>query len=413
MNTMWKKRLRQWIPGIISGAADNDPAAISTYAISGAQFGYQQLWLVIAATPMLIAVQAMCARLGDLHRKGIITIVRGHYAPIVAIAASSLLIIANTATIGADLAGMADALGLVTNTPFLWWVIPVSIFIWYIIVFKNYHVIEKYLFFLVFIFLAYVASAFLAKPNWVEVLRSIIVPSFPLSPAYFVASVALLGGTITPYVFFWQAREGTEEHRSPKELTREAKKEDRDVAPGFIYSNVISLFIMISTAAVFHASNGGAIISAGQAARALEPLAGPLAKYLFAVGIIGAGLLAVPVIAASTAYVVAESFGWKESLSDKVNKAKGFYTVLTASILVGVGIAVSGINPMQALLYSQVLVGILTPFLIILLLFMCNDRKIMGTYVNRWFDNVFGWITVVVMILASAGLFWQLVRGSS
>ncbi len=410
---MWKKRLRQWIPGIISGAADNDPAAISTYAISGAQFGYQQLWLVIAATPMLIAVQAMCARLGDLHRKGIITIVRGHYAPIVAIAASSLLIIANTATIGADLAGMADALGLVTNTPFLWWVIPVSIFIWYIIVFKNYHVIEKYLFFLVFIFLAYVASAFLAKPNWVEVLRSIIVPSFPLSPAYFVASVALLGGTITPYVFFWQAREGTEEHRSPKELTREAKKEDRDVAPGFIYSNVISLFIMISTAAVFHASNGGAIISAGQAARALEPLAGPLAKYLFAVGIIGAGLLAVPVIAASTAYVVAESFGWKESLSDKVNKAKGFYTVLTASILVGVGIAVSGINPMQALLYSQVLVGILTPFLIILLLFMCNDRKIMGTYVNRWFDNVFGWITVVVMILASAGLFWQLVRGSS
>ncbi|MBI4029174.1 MAG: Nramp family divalent metal transporter [Candidatus Blackburnbacteria bacterium] len=404
-----RKFFRRWVPSIISGASDNDPAAIGTYAISGAQFGFGQLWLVFFATPMLIAVQAMCARLGDVTRKGIMTIVKEHYTPVVAIIFSTILVTSNIATIGADLAGMADAMGLVTNTAFIWWVIPISLFMWYIVVFQNYRILEKYLFFLTFIFLAYIVSAVLAKPNWLDVWRHLVLPSFLPSPAYFEIAVALLGSTITPYVFFWQAKQGIEEHKSSRELTSEAKKEDATVAPGFIYANIISLFIMISTAAVLHGKDGSVIVSAAQAARAFEPLAGPLAKYLFAIGIIGAGLLAVPVIAASTAYVVAETFGWKESLSDKVNKAKGFYTVLTASILVGIGIAISGIDPMQALLYSQVLTGILTPFLIALILFMCNDKKIMGSYVNRWFDNLFGWTTVVVMILASVGLFWQLV----
>lgn len=359
---------------------------------------------------MLIAVQAMCARLGDVKRQGLMAIIKQHYAPAIAVVASGILILTNTATLGADLAGMADALGLATNTSYVWWVIPVSAVLWYLILFKDYRVIEKYLFFLTFVFLAYVVSGFLARPDWLAVVKSILWPTFSLSPGYFVAALGLLGTTVTPFLFFWQARQGAEERKSRPELMAEAKREDRDVAPGLIYGNFISLFIMVSTAAVLNQRGQTSILTAGQAARALEPLAGPLAKYLFAIGIIGAGLLAVPVLAASTAYVVAETFGWRESLSDKLNRARGFYTVLTASILVGVGIAVSGINPLRALLYSQVLNGVLGPFLIVLILLMCNNPKIMGTYVNRWFDNLFGTIAVIVMSLGSAGLLWQLLR---
>lgn len=405
----WRKLFRRWIPGIISGGADNDPSGIATYSISGAQFGYQQLWLLVISTPMLIAIQAMCARLGDVKRKGLMAIMRDHYAPIFAISASIVLIITNIATLGADLAGMADAFGLATHSSFIWWVIPVSVIMWYVILFQNHKVIEKYLFSLSFAFLAYIVSAFLSKPDWFRVIREIFVPSMTPSVPFFLAGLGLMGTTITPFLFFWQSRQGAEEHKAKQELLHEAKKEDKEVAPGFVFSNLISLFIIISTASVFHARGSYVIVTAADAARALEPLAGSFATYLFSFGIICSGLLAVPVLAASTAYVVAETFGWRESLSDRINKAKGFYTVLTASILVGVGIAMSGVSPMQALLYSQVLNGILAPILIILILFMCNDKKIMGTYVNRWFDNVFGWIAVVIMLLGSAGLFWQLV----
>lgn len=401
--------MHRWIPGIISGGADNDPAGISTYAISGARFGYQQLWLLLLSTPMLIAIQAMCARLGDVKHKGLMAIIKEHYAPIFVLMAAVILILTNTATMGADLAGIASAFGLITNTPFSWWVVPVSLVLWYIVLFRSHRVIEKYLFFLSFIFLAYVVSGFMAQPNWLEIVQSIFWPRFPASLSYFVAALGLLGTTITPFLFFWQARQGTEEHRSLRQLHLEAKHEDEDIAPGFIYSNFISLFIMISTATVLYRHGTSSIITAADASQALEPLAGGLAKYLFAVGIIGSGFLAVPVLASSTAYVIAEVFAWRESLSDKINQAKGFYTALTASMFVGMGIALSGINPLQALLYSQVLNGILAPFLIILILLMCNNKKIMGTFTNTRFDNFFGWLTVMVMILASLGLFWELV----
>ncbi len=413
MSHRLKRLFRRFLPSIISGSADNDPAAISSLTISGAQFGYQQLWIVVIATPMLIAVQAMCARIGDLTRKGIMTVVREHYTPVIALVASSILIIANTVTIGANIAGMADAISLITNTPLFWWVIPIAVLLWYIVVFQNYKRIEKYLSFLVFVFLAYVISAVLVHPDWSTIIHTIIFPTISFSPAYLACAVALFGSTITPYVFFWQARQGTEEHLSPRELKTEAKEEDTDVAPGYIYSNIISVFIIISAAAVLHSGGGQFVVNAGDAAEALEPLAGPFAKYLFAVGIIGAGLLAIPIIASSTAYVVAETFGWRESLSDKVNKAKGFYTVLTASLCVGVGIAISGIDPIQALFYSQIFVGLLTPFLILIILFICNDKKIMGAYVNRLFDNIFGFVAVIVMTLVSAGLFWQIFLGKT
>ncbi len=404
----WRQILRRWVPGIITGGADNDPAGIATYSISGAQFGYQQLWLLILSTPMLIAVQAMCARLGDVKRKGLMTIIKEHYSPAFMVGAAIILVIANTVTIGADLAAMADVTGLITNTAHLWWIAPISILMWYIIVFKNYRMIEKFLFFLTFVFLSYVISGLLAKPNWMVIVHDILLPKISLAPGYLIAGLGLMGTTITPYLFFWQAKQEVEEHRLIEESSNAAKKEDSVLAPGFIYSNIISLFIMISTASVLYSHGITNILTAGDAARALEPFAGPLAKYLFAVGIFGAGLLAIPVLAASTAYAIAEAFGWRDSLSDKIGHAKGFYAVLTISILVGIGIAVSGVSPIRALFYSQVLDGMLGPLLIILILFLCNDRKVMGKFVNGFFDNFFGFLAAGIMFLGTFGLFWQL-----
>lgn len=405
----WRQTLRRWIPGIITGGADNDPAGIATYSISGAQFGYQQLWLLILSTPMLIAVQAMCARLGDVKRKGLMTIIREHYSPAFMFAAAAILVIANTATIGADLAAMADVTGLVTNTSYIFWIAPVAIILWYIIVFENYKIIEKFLFFLTFIFLSYIVSGILAKPDWQKVIHDIFLPNISLTPGYLVAGLGLMGTTVTPYLFFWQTKQEIEEHEKKIEMMKEAKKEDAILAPGFIYSNIISLFIIISTASVLHHNGVTNIITAGDAARALEPFAGSLAKYLFAVGIFGAGLLAIPVLAASTAYAIAESFGWRDSLSDKVAKARGFYTVLTLSILIGIAISLSGISPIRALFYSQVLDGILGPILIILILFLCNDKKVMGKFTNPFFDNLFGILAAAVMLFGSVSLFWQLI----
>lgn len=407
MKNRLRKTLKRWIPSIIAGGADNDPAGIATYSISGAQYGYHQLWLLVLSTPMLIAVQAMCARLGDVKRKGLMLIIREHYCPAVAYLVAGTLIIANMTTLGADLAGVSEVIGMITRTSYVWWVVPIAILIWAIVVFKSFRLIERYLLFLSFLYLAYVVSGFLSRPVWTDVLKAIISPHIEFSMGYLLAGVGLLGTTITPFLFFWQSKQGAEEKNSKKEMTEVAQQEDRFIAPGFIYSNIISFFIMIASAQALAGKNGVAFISAADAARALEPLAGSGATLLFSIGIIGAGLLAVPVLAVSTAYAVAEVFGWRESLSDRPNKAKGFYLVITAAMVVGVGIAVSGVASMKALLYSQVLSGMLGPLLVTLILFMCNDKKIMGTMVNRWFDNLFGWITVIVLSLGSAGIFWQ------
>ncbi|MEK7543366.1 MAG: divalent metal cation transporter [Patescibacteria group bacterium] len=402
-----RRAFHRIIPSIIAGGADNDPAGIATYSISGAQFGFNQLWLLVFSTPMLIAVQAMCARLGDVKKKGLMLIIKEHYSPVVAYVAAVVLIVANTTTLGADLAGVSEVMGMITKTSYVWWVVPIALLLWSIVVFKSFRLIERYLLFLSFVYVAYVLSGFLARPAWGEVLRSLIFPKIEFSMGYLLAGVGLLGTTITPFLFFWQSKQGSEEKNSNQELIRAAKQEDRRIAPGFIYSNIISFFIIVASAQALSGKSDMAFITAADAARALEPLAGSGARALFSIGILGSGILAVPVLAASTAYAVAEIFGWRDSLSDRPNKAKGFYTVLTAAMVVGVGIAISGVSPMKALLYSQVLGGMLGPVLVTLILFMCNDKKIMGGMVNRWFDNLFGWTTVVVLTLGTIGIFWQ------
>ena len=408
----FKKFLKRTIPGLISGGADNDPAGISSYSIAGAQFGYSLNWLMVLATPMLIAVQAMCARLGDVKRKGLTVIIKEHYHPAIALFSTAILIICNIFTIGADIAGMTAALSLIIPINYVFWVIPVSFLICYVVLFKNYQTIKKCLFWLVFVFIAYVFAGILARPNWGEVLKQTFIPEIHFELKYFLAAIAILGTTITPFLFFWQTKEEIEEKKPEKEMLEEAKKEEVILAPGFIFAQIITLFIMISTGTVLFSHGITDISDAAQAAMALEPLAGSFAKYLFAIGMIGAGFLAIPLLAASTAYALAETFGWRrESLSDKPQKAKEFYSVFIAAMLVGVMIAILGINPIKVLFYSQVLSGILGPFLLILILLLCNNRQLMGKYVNGWFDNLFGWLAVIVMFLGSIGLFWQIVKG--
>ncbi len=396
-------------PGLITGGADNDPAGISTYSVAGAQFGYSLNWLMILATPMLIAVQAMCARLGDVKRKGLAIIIKEHYHPVIALFSTLTLIICNVVTIGADISGMSAAISLIVPVNHLVWIIPISLLMWYIVVFKNYKTIEKYLLWLVLIFISYIFAGILARPNWLLVIHDTFIPQAKISLEYFAVAVGTLGTTITPYLFFWQTKEEVEEGKHRETALKEAEAEDEIVAPGFIFSQIITLFIMISTGTVLYSNGIKDINSAADAALALRPLAGNFAQYLFAIGIIGAGLLAVPVLASSTAYVFAETMGWRDSLSDKPHKAKGFYAVITLSMILGIMIAFLKINPIKALFYSQVLSGILGPFLLILIILLCNNPKIMGKYTNKRFDNIFGWLAVIVMILGTAGLFWQFI----
>ncbi len=397
------------LPGIITGGADNDPAGISTYSISGATYGLSQIWLMILAIPMLIAVQAMCARVGDIKKTGLSNIFKAHFHPFFAWLATFGLIFANVFTIGADIVGMSAVIGLITGVNYRLFVVPLTILIWYMVVFLSYRKIMVYFEWLILFFFAYVFSAFLAKPNWGRVLESFVWPGhISLGTGYWIAAVGILGTTITPYLFYWQTKEEVEEDRTQAEAKQEARHADFYNAPGFLFSQVITIFIMVSTAATIF-THGQTINTAVDAAAALAPIAGPLAKYLFAVGILGAGLLAVPILASSTAYVVAETAGWKNSLDDHLSQDKGFYGVITLSLLAGVVIMFFGLDPIKGLFYSQVADGVIGPLLIILILLIANDKKIMGKYVNGWFDNLFGWMSVVIMIVATLVMFYQMI----
>ena len=269
-----KRWFKRAVPGVITGAADNDPSGIATYSISGSLFGFSQLWLMVLATPMLIAVQSMCARLGNIQRKGLSVILREQFAPWVSWVATVVLIIANVTTIGADILAVSEAFALITHIGAKVWILPVTLLVWYIVLFKNYKVLAKYFLVLILFFFAYIIAAVLAKPDWGSVVHSIFVPRFSeFNSAYYIAAVAVLGTTITPYLFFWQVKEEIEEHKTKLEAEAEVKHEDLINAPGFIFSQAITLFIMIAAGATLHQS-GTQIHTALDAAQALAPVAG-------------------------------------------------------------------------------------------------------------------------------------------
>lgn len=388
-------RVKSLIAGIISGSADNDPAAITTYSIGGATTGYAQIWLMVLATPMLIAVQSMCARIGDVTQEGLGSVIKQNFPKPIAYITIFILLITTIIAIGADLAGVGAAFELMFNIRLALWIVPVALVIWLFVLFGNYESITKYLSVIVLFFVTYIISAFLSRPNWGEVVRSFVIPTVQLNIDFLTSAVGILGATLTPTLFFWQAQEEVEEKGTDK--VRKARHTNLLLAPGFIFGQFVTVFIIIATAATLF-THHIQINSAADAAKALAPIAGASAKYLFAIGIIGAGFVSVPVMAASAGYMVAELFNWRQSLSEEIDRAKGFYIIITLALFTGVEIAISGIDPIQALFYSQMLAGIVGPLLILLLLILANRKDVMGEYTNHWFDNIFGIIALIVMV---------------
>jgi Mn2+/Fe2+ NRAMP family transporter len=393
-------------PGIITGGADNDPAGITTYSVVGAQSGFSMNWLLLLSTPLLIVIQQMAARIGSVTKTDFATAIRTHYGRKLAVIAVVLAVVANVLTIGADLEMMAAVGTLLTGIRLTTFIVPFAAFMAYVTIFGNYKAFSRYLLWLAGIFATYIVAAFLSRPNWGHVLFATVVPQIQMNPAYFVGAVGLLGTTITPYLFFWQTSGEIEEKRGVQSLLRSRL----DIAAGMVWSNVTAFFIIVVTGTVLY-SHHRDIQTAADAAQALAPFAGPYAKYLFAVGIVGAGLLAIPVLAASTAYSVAGLFGWRRSLTRHVNNAPQFYVVLGLALLAAVQMGVMDVDPIKALFYSQVLDGLIAPLLVVLLLLLTSSRKVMGDFVNGVPTRIIGWAAVAVLVAADLAMVYSIVTG--
>jgi len=394
--------LRTIGPGVISGGADNDPAGIATYSIVGATVGFAQNWLLFLSTPMLIVVLQMSAKVANVTKSDLASLLRTEFGRRVATPAVVLMVAANVITMGADLVAMGAAVELLTGIKFIYWIVPLVALMGGVTIFLDYRTVSKYLLWLVAVFATYIVAAIMARPDWGDVLRSAVVPRISMSPDYFLGAVALLGTTITPYLFFWQASGEVEERRGVQSLSRT----NLDISMGMVWSNLVAFFIIVATGAVLF-SHHTEIRTAADAARALEPFAGRYATVLFGVGVIGAGLLAIPILASSAAFGVAGLAGWRRGLGRNAKNAPQFYVVIGLSFLVAMELAISSVDPIKALFYSQVLDGLIAPVLIVLLLLLTSSRKLMGDFVNRMPTKIFGWAAAAVMALADAAMVYQ------
>lgn len=401
-------------PGLVTGAADDDPAGISTYSVVGASFGYMPLWTALFSFPLMAAVQLMCARLGIVSGRGLAGVLRRYYSRWFLWGACLLLVVANVFNIGADLGGMADATAMMTGTRSYYWTPVFTLLIIALLFFTGYRFITRVFKWLTLVLFAYVAAAFLADPDWQAILIATFVPHIQWSSAFMASSVALLGTTISPYLFFWQASQEVEIDRMHGKFTVQQRKgatdqelrfTRTDVLTGMFFSNLVMYFIILTTAATLHAHGTTDITSAQQAAESLRPLGGGWAYLLFTLGIIGTGMLAVPVLAGSAAYAIAEAASWRGSLEDTPKRAPPFYTVVAVSMVLGLALDFVGFNAVKMLFYSAVLNGVLAPPLIVLVIMLTNNPRVMGERVNSTLLRTLGWITAAIMTLAAIGMF--------
>src|SRR6266550_2070501 len=401
-------------PGLITGAADDDPSGISTYSVTGASFGYAPLWTALFSFPMMASVQMMCGRLGMVTGLGLAGIIRRRYSRWILWGACSLLIVANVVNIGADLGGMADATEMVTGVNSLVWTPVYATLITSLLFWTSYRFIAKIFKWLTLVLFAYVITAFLAHPDWRAVLRSTFVPHVQWSSAYIATFVGILGTTISPYLFFWQAAQEVEEERKKGRRTvheregasdEELRQSRTDVLTGMFFSNLVMYFIILTTAATLHAHGKTTIDTAQQAAEALRPLAGNGAHLLFTLGLIGTGMLGVPVLAGAAAYAVAEARNWRGTLEEKPRLAKKFYAVVALSLILGLVLNYAGFNAVKMLFWSAVLNGVLAPPLIVLVVLLTSHKKVMGDRVNPPLLKWLGWATAGVMTVAAVALF--------
>ena len=400
-------------PGFITGASDDDPSGIGTYASAGAAFGFTTLWTALFTFPLTATIQFICAKIGMVTGKGLAGVLREHASRPVLYGAVLALFVANTINAGADIGAIADALRLLVHVPSKATIPLVAVAIVLLQVFGSYKLIARTFKWLTLALLAYIGSALFAHPDLGAVLRGTLVPTLRLDRAFVAMLVAILGTTISPYLFFWQASQEVEEEIRVGRITVAQRKgasagELRyaavDVNTGMFFSNVVMYFIILATASTLHRAGHLHIATASEAAEALRPLAGHAASALLALGLVGAGILAVPILTGSAAYAVAEVFGWRHSLAAKPHQALPFYGVIVVSTGLGLLIDFLGIKPFDALVGTAILNGVLAPPLLFLIMRLSNDPKVMGKRTNRGVTNVLGWITTILMSAAAVAL---------
>ncbi|HUC31187.1 MAG TPA: divalent metal cation transporter [Candidatus Paceibacterota bacterium] len=406
-------------PGIITGAADDDPSGIATYTQTGAQFGYGQLWTAFFVLPLLVAVQEACARIGAVTGKGIAAVVKERYSKKVLYGTVILVLIANTINLGADLGAMGAAAQLIVPINFVVLVLFFTALILVLEIFTSYKVYARILKWLCVTLFAYIITVFLVHEPWATILRATFIPHIEFSPAFFFIITGVIGTTISPYMFFWEASEEVEEERSKglihdgkPTVTKPFMKRLRlDNFFGMLSSQITTWCVIVVAATVLNHNGLTNVTSAAQAAQALEPLvhtfphAGFLAELVFAVGIIGLGLLAVPVFSASASYALSEALNWKEGLNIKLKRAHGFYGVITIATLIGLMINFIGINPIQALVVTAVINGVIAVPLIFLIARIANNKEIMGEHKSGILSNIFVWATFILMAAAAVAMF--------
>lgn len=434
-------------PGLTTGAADDDPSGIATYSQTGAQTGLTLSWLALFTYPLMGIVQEMCARIGMVTSRGLAANIRLHFPAWLLYTLTALLFAANTFNIGADLGAMAEASRLLMpQIPFFIWVIAFTLFSLVLQIFTSYKTYAKYLKWLALILFSYVLAAFAINLNWTEILQNAFVPHMTFSKENILLVSAILGTTISPYLFFWQTSQeveekilhgqATEEHLEvTKTISAEgqvveiASVEEHQIVPvpviseiskgelkdmridvwsGMFISNLVMFFIIIVCSATLHASGITTITTAADAAGALRPLAGHFAYLLFAIGIIGTGLLAVPILAGSTSYALAESFRWTSGLHYKLKEAYAFYGVIIASMIIGLGLNFIGLDPIKALIYSAVGNCIVAPIVLIFIVLISGNKNIMGKNANSSIANILGWIVTLLMCLVAGATIWSL-----
>ena len=411
-------------PGLTTGAADDDPSGIATYSQTGAQFGYGQLWTALYMLPFMAAVQEACARIGLVTGKGIAAVVKQNYSKRVLYAVVSLVVVANTINIGADIGAMAEAARLIIPINFVILTLLITGIILALTMFTSYKVYSKILKWLALTLLAYPITTFIVHQPWGTVLKSTVVPHFEFNFAFLFIITGVLGTTISPYMFFWEASQEVEEHneKHPNEngkpvITKLAMRRMRlDNNTGMIVSEITTWCILLVGATVLHQSGVKDVKTAADAARALEPLvhsfpnAGFLSKFIFSIGIIGLGFLAVPVLSGSAAYAVSEAFNWNASLDYKPKQARGFYGVIAVATIIGLTINFVGIDPVKALVYSAVLNGVAAVPLLYLILKIAKNEKIMGEHKSGPLSNSLLWVTFIAMGAAAVAMFFTIGR---
>jgi len=413
-------------PGVITGAADDDPSGIATMTQTGAQFGYGQLWTSFLILPFMVATQEACARIGAVTGSGLAAVIKKYYNKKMLIVAVLLVCIANTINIGADIGAMAAAAQLIIPINFTVIILFFTALILFLEIFLNYRSYSKVLKWFVLSLLAYPITVFLVKQPWLEILHATFIPNIEFSFAFFFIITGILGTTISPYMFFWEASEEVEEERAahllrkngqPRGLKKFLKNLKLDNLIGMIFSELGSWCIIIVAATVLHAHGVTNIGTAADAAKALEPLvstfpnAGLLAKIIFAIGVIGLGLLAVPVLSGSASYALSEAMSWRAGLNLKFKRAHGFYGIITIATLIGLIINFVGIDPIKALVFTAVFNGVVAVPLLFIIAKIARDEKIMGEYRSGWVSNFLVWSTFVIMLAAAVAMFFTLGRG--